>query len=582
VIKKYTVLKKSYAQAWQIEPKVSIGLQPLPSIHLHSHFLDEIEPNGNIQIVYIFMITAALILLVACINYVNIALARSTKRFKEVGMRKILGADKKQITTQFLIESSLSLFLAMGVAILLVELGLPLFTELAGKPLDVNYWQYITYLLPLLLTVGLLSSLYPAVILGSFAPAQAIKNLTHIKSIKGASIRKALQTFQFVIATLLIICTGTIYQQLSYIKVKNLGFRKDQILLISLQSPELQVKHQLLKDALLKNPGVLKVAASHTTPGSEFTGVPYRLPIGAEKNSLAHLEGYPTLFIDADYLSLMDIPIVAGRDFSKENILADEKHAVIINESAVRAFGYQHPQQALANKIDYWDQSTRSFISYSIIGVVKDFHYESLHNKISPLLLRLPPSNERIRTGYAESMTNLSVLFSTDNIPATLSALSHSWKEIEQVYPFEYTFLDQKLSRLYKSEEQMSQTFVCFSFISLFLTCIGLFGISILSVEQRRKEIGIRKVLGANVLTIVIILSKDFLKLILIANLFAWPIAWWIMGAWLQNFAYRVTANPMLFLLSTILSICIALLTISLQTIKAAIENPVNSLRIEH
>jgi putative ABC transport system permease protein len=236
VIKKYTVLKKSYAQAWQIEPKVSIGLQPLPSIHLHSHFLDEIEPNGNIQIVYIFMITAALILLVACINYVNIALARSTKRFKEVGMRKILGADKKQITTQFLIESSLSLFLAMGVAILLVELGLPLFTELAGKPLDVNYWQYITYLLPLLLTVGLLSSLYPAVILGSFAPAQAIKNLTPIKSIKGASIRKALQTFQFVIATLLIICTGTIYQQLSYIKVKNLGFRKDQILLISLQA----------------------------------------------------------------------------------------------------------------------------------------------------------------------------------------------------------------------------------------------------------------------------------------------------------------------------------------------------------
>jgi putative ABC transport system permease protein len=496
-------------------------------------------------------------------------------------MRKILGAGKKQVITQFLIESFVSLIFSIGIAILLVEVCLPIFNELTGKTLAVDYWLFITYLFPLLLTIGLLSSLYPAFVLRSFAPTLAIKNLTAIKFIKGASIREALLTFQFVIATLLIICTGTIYQQLSYIKVKNLGFRKEQILLIPLRSPEVQAKHKVLKESLLSNPSVLQVAASHTTPGGSFVGVPYRLPVGSDGSSRFDQEGYPTLFVDADYLSLMHIQIVAGRGFSKENSVADEQHALIINESDAREFGYQHPQQALASTVQYWDQRTRSFLNFHVIGVVKDFHYQSLHNRINPLLLRLASSNQQSRAGYAESMATLSVLFSTDNIPATLSSINNTWKEIEKAYPLEYTFLDQQLSRLYSSEEKMSQVFVCFSLISLFLTCMGLFGISILSVEQRRKEIGIRKVLGANIVAIVILLSKEFLKLVLLANLLAWPIAWWLVGVWLDNYAYSVNIHPLLFIAATLLVILIAVLTMMLQTIKAAMENPVNSLRIE-
>lgn len=535
-----------------------ILLQPLTSIHLNSHLENEIEPNSDMQYVYIFSIIALFILLIACINFMNLSTARSIMRSKEVGIRKVLGSNKTQLVRQFLIESFLLTFVALIIAIALAELLLPLFEQLSGKQLHSGYLFNI-YTIPLLLitilVVGAIAGSYPAFFLSSFQPAEVLKGKVIVT--KGNWLRSGLVVFQFSISIMLFIGTFIVYTQLQYIQNKKLGFDKNQILVIK-RAWALENHSQAFKEELLKNPHIFFSSGTNDVPGQTFS------------QSLLKLENSPSnkqsliavMFTDYDFIKTLGIKLQSGRFFSMD--YPSDSLSVVINERAAQILNLKDP---IGKILNYPGIN----LHYKIIGVVNDFNFESLHQKVRPLVIRL-------NTGQA---TYLPIKLSSNDIERTVTFIKEEWKKFVPNKPFEYYFLDDELSKLYISEQKTMQLISVFSVIAIFLASLGLFGLAANTAERKTKEIGIRKALGATVFSVIILLSKEFTKWVIIANIIAWPIAYYLMHNWLKNFAYRNEINWMVFVLSGTIALIIALATVSMHAIKAALANPIKSLRYE-
>jgi putative ABC transport system permease protein len=456
-----------------------------------------------------------------------------------------------------------------------------MFNKITEKSLEIKNNNFLLLLFPALTSLALMATIYPALVLSKFNPVLALKNTIPAGTLKTSAFRKGLLVFQFTIAVVLLICTSVVFLQLSFIRNKNLGFSKEQIIVLSLRNPETQIQYPLLKQELLNNTNVIKVAASHSIPGDEMGEDIYRISAASAKNNIPNEFANNTLFVDEDYFDVMNIKLVAGQNFNNANSSSEANNTVIINEAAARTYGWKDPNLAIGKTIEYFVHQQRNFRPSQIGGVVSDFHYQSLRSKINPLIIRLASKDAVASSGYISAITSLSVKIKGSNVQQAMREIKQAWEKTNKGYPLEYTFLDERLTRLYSSDEKLGQVFSKFSFIALFITCIGLFGISILAIEHRTKEIGIRKVLGATVSNIVTMLSKDFLKLVLIAAVIAFPVAGWAMNKWLQDFAFRINLSLWLFLLPGLVVLVIALLTISFQSIKAALSNPVNSLRSE-
>jgi putative ABC transport system permease protein len=541
-------------------------LQPLTDIHLRSHLDDEIEENGDITRVYIFSAIALFILLIACINYMNLSTARSALRAKEIGIRKVIGAQRKEIILQFLSESVLITWVALILALALTWAMLPYLSKLSGQHLTaglLSHWQIILSLFALPFVIGFISGLYPALFMSSFKPAKVLKGLFKVGS-GNISFRKVLVVTQFTISIILIVATTIVYQQLHYIQQKSLGFNKEHIITMPYVNA-LTKDYNAFRNDLLSNAGIKDLARSSRIPSGRLL----------DDDGASVLEGgsmqpikvdIKYVATDQDFIPTYGIKMAAGRNFSRGDI-ADTANFVI-NEATVSALGWKTADNAIGKDLKYGN------IKGKVIGVVKDFHFESLHQKIIPILFALPAPNY---TYYG----NLSIKINGNNIPEAINAIQATWRKYLPETPFEYSFLDEKFAQLYQSEQQQGVIFTIFSCIAIFIACLGLFGLSAFTITQRVKEIGVRKVLGASVPQIVMELSRDFLKLVLIAAVIALPIAWFSMSRWLQDFAFRINISWWVFVLAGFIALVVAFVTISFQSVKAALANPVKSLRSE-
>lgn len=540
----------------------SLFLEPLRSVYLHSDRGGEV--TGNLANIYIFSIIAGFILLIACINFMNLATARATERAKEVGIRKVIGAMRRQLTLQFLSESILLSLIAFVLASLFCELLLPAFNQLSGKIITESIFQNSAYLLLLFLLalgVGTLAGIYPAFVLSSFKPVAVLKGRFSSSS-RGLLLRKGLVIIQFTISIMLIAGTAIVYTQLDYMRSQGLGFKKEQMLVIDFKGDE-KVKQQLeaIKNTLSSHPQVLSVSASSSTPSSGNAGAYTNIESPAGEMQASNIDLYS---IDFDFLSQYQIDIVAGRAFSKD-FPTDSTQALIINEAAAANYGYASPEEAVGKRFSQWGREGQ------IIGVIKNFHIRSLQQDIKPLTLRIEPNDFRL----------ISFSIDTKDIPNTLASLEQQWKELAPQRPFDYFFLDDAFDQQYRTEVQFGQLFIYFAGLAIFIACLGLLGLISYTVVQRMREIGIRKVLGATEKSIVGLLSKDFLVLVVIAFIIATPIAWFVLKQWLEDFAYRIEISGWPFALAGMVAIFIAMLTVSFQSIRAALSNPVDSLRNE-
>ena len=535
-------------------------ITPLTDIHLHSHLRFEHEPNSDIAYVYIFTIVALAILLIACVNFVNLATARSASRAKEVGVRKTVGSRRSQLIRQFLAETVVLSFLAILVALPIIQFMLPFFNNLTGKNLSVPYLENI-YTIPLLmgiaLFVGFLAGTYPAFFLASFDPVAVLKGESVGRS-KRSWMRSILVVFQFTVSVILIIGTLVVYKQLNYIQNKNLGFNKDQVVIVK-KADDLGQQIRPFKQELLKHPGILCASNSSNLIGDFFGDSLYRqIDQPKEKNQLIW-----RLWTDQDYSETYELKLVHGRYFSEEQ--QEGRREVVLNESGVKILGYKDP---VGEKIIDLEGN-----EFTIIGVVEDFHFESLHKKLNPLIIH--PYISRSNGRY------LSVRVRAENIRETITSMKRTWEKYALNQAFEYEFFDDHFARLYRSEEKTGTIFFSFSLLAILIASLGLFGLTAFITQQRTKEIGIRKVLGASISGIIFLFTKQFTRWVLVANIIAWPLAYFAMNKWLENFAYRARIGVGTFVLSALLALAIALFTVSFQSIRAAIANPVDSLRYE-
>jgi putative ABC transport system permease protein len=537
-------------------------LQPLTKIHLTSDLNGEFEANGNETYVYIFSVLSIIILLIACINFMNLSTAKSSLRAKEVGMRKVVGSGKSRLVLQFLNESIVLSYIALAIGVILAIVLLPLSDNLIGRPIEIRYFNtlgMIPLLLALGLIVGIISGSYPAFFLSSFKPIAALKgNKTSGKT--GSWLRNILVIAQFTISIFLIIGTLVVNQQLKFFQNKKLGFDKEQVLVIS-NPGSLGDKTIPFKEDLRKQPDVINVSGSTTLPGQSFSNFGFGAE-GVDEQFTLNL-----CICDYDFLDTLKIDMARGRFFSKE--FTTDSHAAVLNEKAAELLGWEDP---IGKRINNWSRNRGDFV---VIGVIKDYHYESLHQEIRPQALFLS-------TGYYTRVESfISVRLNTANISETIGRIENAWKTFAPQTPFQYSFLDKDYENLYINERQTRQLFSVFSFLAIFIACLGLFGLASFIADQKTKEIGIRKVLGASVVKIVKNLNGSFLKWVLIANLMAWPIAWFAMNRWLENFAYRIGLSWWMFVLAAVLAVIISLITVSFQTVKAALKNPIESLRYE-
>ena len=526
---------------------LALSLQPLTDIHLRSHLDNEIEPNGDIQYLYIFGAIAVLILLIACINFINLSTARSAHRAREVGMRKVLGAHRLQLARQFLGDSVLVSLIAFLLAVSLVELMLPGFNALFGKQLSGHYLDkpqtLIGYVL-VALFVGIISGAYSAFFLSSFQPVQVMRGRLRWGSLN-AWLRRGLVTTQFVISIALIVCTAVIHAQLRFIQTVKLGFNKAQVVVVS-RGRALGKQYAPFKNALLAHPNVLAVT-SGDTPG----GVSRTSEFGQKDGSTLRCYHYE---VDYDYLETLGIDLISGRDFSRDR--GADSDARIVNEACAAL---------LKRKDVFFERSDR------VIGVVRDFHTLSLRQKIEPLMITLKPGTH----------ADVLVRIGTGDVRETLAFLKAEWEAFVKDRPFVYSFLDEDLDRFYRAEQRLGRIFSSFSLVAIFVACLGLFGLVSFTAERRTREIGVRKTLGASVADIVILLSKDLVKLVVLANAIAWPVAYYAMQGWLKDFAYRIDLGVGVFALGGILALLVALATVGLQAVKAALTNPADALRYE-
>jgi putative ABC transport system permease protein len=544
-----------------------LELQLLKSIYLHSNRENELERTGDVAYVWLFSGIGLFILLLACLNFVNLSTARSANRAKEVGLRKVVGAHKRQLVRQFLGESMILTFISFILSAFLVTASMSLFRNISGKDLT---WQsffnsiFLLGLLGLFFIISLIGGSYPAFFLSAFRPVEVIQG-TLRKGAKSSVLRIILVSFQFAVSITLIIGTFTVNKQLNFIRNRNLGYDKEHVIAIQMRNLETSKKFEAIKEVMKRHPSVLNVSASTTSP------------LGTSDYSVHHAEGKPEneshmLFaqmVDEDFIDTYKIEIVEGRNFSKE-FTTDLGNAILINEAAVRKLGWQ--DKAVGKHIDRFTSMTKR-VPHKIVGVVKDYHFQSLHEQIEPLMLY-----------YSNPYGNysmLSVRVRPENIQDTIAFLESTWKQFDSRFPFEFSFVDDQYDALYRTEVLLGKLFGYFTALAILIGCLGLFGLTSFTTEQRTKEIGIRKVLGASVPGIIFLLIRDFTKWVLLASGLAWLVGFFVMRDWLQNFAYRTGLGVWIFLSAALLALFISVVTVSYQSIRAALANPANSLKYE-
>ncbi len=558
------------AQFRQAGNRFRFSLMPLTDIHLYSKQAHELAPNSDVQYVYIFSIVALFILLIAGINFMNLATARSANRAKEVGVRKVLGSERQQLIGQFMTESVLMTVLAMILALIMVAVSIPFFNGLAAKQLSINslfspYWLPVLVLLPM--AVGLLAGSYPAFFLSSFKPISVLKGRINV-SFKGAGLRSGLVVFQFMMSVVLIVGTIIVYRQITYIQCKNLGFNRDQVITVN-DVYAIGKQAETFKEEVLRLPGVVRGSISGYLPTPSNRNNTGFFPEGEIDQAKAVSMQY--WGVDYDYIKTFGMQLVRGRDFSQS--FGSDSSGIILNETAAKLWG---DKNIIGKRItEFADPNAKNIKVYTVIGVVKNFHFESLRQNIGALAMVL-----NANSGAASFRLGGTPLNST-NLPALINQIETKWKQAAPGQPFSYAFLEDSFDAMYRAEQRIGTIALTFAVLAILIACLGLFGLAAFMAEQRTKEIGVRKVLGASVLSIASLLSRDFLKLVLIAIVIASPIAWWAMTQWLADFAYKINIEWWMFALAGTLAVGIAVLTVSFQSIKAALMNPVKSLRSE-
>ena len=550
------------SQGLGIHEVLKIHLFPITDIHLHPSPNWEIGVGGSMASVYIFFSIAVLILIIACINFMNLSTASASKRAKEITLRKTIGANSNQLRVQFIQESLVLAILALIFALVLISFFIPAYNSIFNEELSTHTlftFTNLIFLIGMTLLVGLLSGLYPAFYLTKFDPISTLKG--GVQSGSGKSIfRRAMVVIQFAISITLIIGTLVAHQQMKYMQTKSLGFNKENVILIPVRSQRVAQNFQNYRNKLVNLAQIQSVSVSSDLPGENFYSNTNFLAKEQSNNPVSLI----ILATDFDFIDTYRMDLVTGRIFSKE-ISSDTSGTLMLNEAAINRFGWT-AGEAIGKELSYSGQ-----ITGKIVGVVKDFNFRSLHTEIEPLALILNPNYFR----------SISVRIQPGNIQNTISLIQQKWESSFPGEVFEFSFLDNRMNQLYKNEMKMQNIFIIFSCFSVLIACLGLFGLSVFIAAERTKEIGIRKVLGASMSKIILLLSKEFITWVLIANIFAWPMAWFIMTKWLQNFAYKIELSWWIFGGAGVVALSIALLTVSVQAIKAATANPIESLKYE-
>lgn len=544
--------------------KMMLILQPLSKIHWNTELRGDIGVKGNILYVYLFLSAAVLVLVIACFNFMNLSTASYLDRMKEIGVRKVVGANRKQLIRQFLTESLLMTAIAMAFGVILFNVLYSSLYFYMGAPFQFSFAQFqnlYALVIVMVLIVGLLAGSYPAWFMSRFHPADIMNNKKNYKGMSRVSFRNILVVFQFAISIILIVGTIVIFRQINFMKNTDLGFDKEDVVLayFPFTNPEAKEKYPVLKNEFIKNPNVMDVTGAYTVPGinSQYNTTIKKL--GNEETDSISIQALPA---DFGFIKSLGLEIVEGRDFSEEYSL-DSQESIILNQAAVKTLGYDNP---IGEKLQLFGKR-----DVFVIGVVKDFHLKSLHNKISPILIYIDPKF------YILTATRIK----PEDSEATLAYMGEVWKSVLGETEFNYRYLKDAYYSFYTSEDKTSKLISIFTLLALFISCLGLFGLAAFMTNRKVKEIGIRKVLGASVRSITALYSKEFTKWVLLSNIIAWPVAYYLIDMWLGNFAYRIKLTPILFIISGAIALLIALVTVSFHAVRAAVANPVQSLRSE-
>ena len=545
---------------WRKNPWYTISLQPLLDVRLHSRLKSEIEPTGNILYVYIFMAIAVFLLTIACINFMNLTSARAVKRSKEVGIRKVVGARKNQLVRQFLGESLLLSIFSASAAVVIVVMALPLFNNLTGKGITLLSLANPSYFLSvavIALAVGFIAGIYPAFFLSAFQPIHTLKSRTG-SSFTGTALRKGLVIFQFSLSIGIIFATLIVHKQMNYVRSRDLGYDREQIMVIPL-SKDLRQNYEGFRNELLKDPGIENATTSSYVPTRGSAHLSFQFEGNEEMLSQV------IYLVDKQFVDTYGLKLLAGKNIQ---VPASKDRAMefLVSELTIQEAGYSTPQEAIGKSLDLEGDKGH------IVGVVNDINIYSLHRQPYSISYVITPINNH---------NYLSIRVLPQNISETIAYIQKTWKKMVPYYPLDYFFLDASFEQMHISDKKMGEIFSVFSILAIFVACMGLFGLAAYTAEQKTKEIGVRKILGASVSNIYLLLSREFLKWVALANILAWPVAYYAMHLWLQNFVFRVKIGLEIFLVSAGVALVISVLTVSYQSIKAAIANPVDSLRYE-
>lgn len=559
LVRKFPAFLELYVGKLMAEQKLkyTIHLEPLKEVYLHAEYNGYLE-KGNATYVYTFAAVAIFTMLIACINFINLTTARSVERAKEVGMRKVVGAGRFGVAKQFISESVLTCLLAFILSILFTALLIPQFNRLAGKEISpgiISDYLFVIKFFPVALATGVLAGIYPALVLSSFQPALVLKgNFKHSR--KGVLLRKTLVTSQFAISIILMIGTFVIFVQMNFMQNKDLGFSKDQIVVIDTDA---DAKRENLREIMSNSKGITLASRASSIPGSKNQNATSQVESANGDFQTAVLN---ELSVDFDYIPLFNLKLAAGRAFSKR-FSTDSAKAMIINETAAKLFGYSEPRLAIGKRFK------QSGVEGEIIGVLKDFHFQSLQESVQPLAMRIEP----------EYCNLVSVKVSGANLPETINRIEDEWNRLIPNRPFNYFFMDEYFDRQYRSQEQFKALFMNFAFLAIFISCLGLIGLSSYATVQRKKEVGVRKVLGGSTMSVVLLFYREFIELIAIAFIIGSPIAYYLSNKWLEGFAYRTDVPFWTFIAVASITVFVAILTTSIQSIKAALENPIKALK---
>ncbi|MGB6864828.1 MAG: ABC transporter permease [Candidatus Aminicenantaceae bacterium] len=555
---------KKHVDKWSFS-SISHELLPMTDIYFHAPG-PPVGERGNPQFLFVLSMISVFILLIACINFMNLATARSGSRAKEIGMRKVIGAQRSQLVRQFVGESVCLSFLALLIAIILIELFLPAFNQFVGKALSINYLQNIDYIVAMIATaiiVGILSGSYPAFFLSSFKPVAIFKETLKTRGLS-VFVRKTLVVGQFVISIALIASVVLLIRQIQFMRTMELGFNKNHVITIPIRDRSVKLRYELLKNKWLQNPNILGVTASSMEPG-----VTSQNGINIKTRGIDDMNA-GIIYVDHDYVRTLEIKLARGRDFSK-NISTDAEGSLLMNQAMVDRLGLKDGVGEQAELFFKEGGKINPMYQTVVVGIVNNFNYRDLTTPMQPILIKIDPE----RYNYIFARINSST------IKESIDFLETVWKEYQFDQPFEFSFLVDDMNRIYRRVENFAAVARYGTFFAIFIACLGLFGLASFTVENRTKEIGIRKVLGATVPGLVRLISKEFLSLVLLANIIAWPVAYYAMNVWLQNFAYRTSIEFWTFLVAAGLAFLIAMFTVSYQAIKASLSNPVDSLRYE-